>query len=164
MTVLRQYLRQGVHSLIVLATDGGANDGKGVEVTGTSDGSINVTLVGGAVGGQTVKIAVGTHVGSSALEKRHIVSNAACTLRSAKAINSGMADLYLFVIDAAALPGDGATPSRIPIPVPAGSVNGDVWQGGTALSNGCVLALSSTLATLTLVASDVGWFDAEINT
>jgi hypothetical protein len=54
LTILRQYLRLGVHSLVVLATDGGANDGKGVEITGTSDGSINVNLTGGAIGGQTV--------------------------------------------------------------------------------------------------------------
>ena len=42
-----------------------------------------------------------------------------------------------------------------------GSIGIDEWQGGTALTTGCVLALSSTLATLT-IAGAVGWFDAEV--
>ncbi len=84
-------------------------------------------------------------------------------IRSAKALNNTATDLWLYVLDAAAVPIDGTVPSRIPIPVPAGSVNGDVWPGGTTLTTGCVLALSSTLATLTLVSTANGWFDAEID-
>ncbi len=120
--------------------------------------SINVTLVGAS----SDALGPAAHVGSGALEKSHVASAVPCTLRSAKALNNSGSDLWLFVLDAAALPGDGATPSRIPIPVPSGQVNGDTWQGGTALATGCVLALSSTLATLTLVATTDGWFDVEI--
>jgi hypothetical protein len=46
-TVLRSVLTQWAKTAIVLCTDGGANDGKGVEVTGTSDGAVNVNLAGG---------------------------------------------------------------------------------------------------------------------
>ncbi len=35
------------HALTILATDGGTNDGNGVEVTGTSAGAVNVNIVGG---------------------------------------------------------------------------------------------------------------------
>lgn len=34
---------------IILATDGGANDGKAVEVTGTSDGAVNINLASGSL-------------------------------------------------------------------------------------------------------------------
>lgn len=120
-------------------------------------------MVDDATGGLLVRDVPSTHVGSSALEKSHVVSAIPCRLRSAKALNNTGSDLWLYVLDATALPGDGATPSRIPIPVPAGEVNGDVWPGGTTLATGCVLALSSTLATLTIVSTSDGWFDAEID-
>jgi hypothetical protein len=108
------------------------------------------------------RLGPGTHVGSSALEKSHVISNAACTLRSAKVINTG-ADAWLMVFDAASLPTNGTAPDRTPVLVQASSTDGDTWQGGTALDTGCVLALSSTVDQLTLVASDVAWFDAEID-
>lgn len=104
---------------------------------------------------------VDTRVGSAALEASHIISASACTLRSAKAYNSSGGTLYLQVFNAASLPANGTAPARTPIPVLAGDVNGDAWEGGTRLSTGCVLALSSTIATLT-VAGAVGWFDAEV--
>ncbi len=109
-----------------------------------------------------VRLAVGTHVSSEALGKSLVVSDRPKVLLSAKALNSSGADAWLFILDATELPANGATPSRIPIPVPAGSVNGDVWQGGTVMANGVVLAMSSTLATLTLIAGDTAWFDAEV--
>lgn len=51
-TLLRSVLSQMAKTLVVIATDGGANDGKGVEVTGTSDGAVNVNLTGssGSIG------------------------------------------------------------------------------------------------------------------
>lgn len=106
-------------------------------------------------------VASTTHVGSSALEASHVVATAARSLYRAACLNSSGVDLWLFVLDATILPADGAVPSRTPIPCPAGSIGIDEWQGGTALTTGCVLALSSTLATLT-IAGAVGWFDAEV--
>jgi hypothetical protein len=119
------------------------------------DGSFNVTVVG-------EKLSPGTHIGSSSLEKSHVISASPCALRSAKALNSSGSDMWLHVFDAASLPSNGTVPSRTPIPVSAGSVNGDTWAGGTLLATGCVLALSSTLSTLTLISTSDGWFDAEV--
>ena len=102
------------------------------------------------------------HVGSGSLETYNIVSSAACTLRSIKALNNSGSTLYLHTFDANSLPIDGTPPDRTPIPIGAGSVNGDQWEGGTVMFNGCVAALSSTLATLTIIVSNDAWFDAEV--
>jgi hypothetical protein len=98
---------------------------------------------------------------SSALEASHVLSAAPCKVRSVKAINTGVTTAYLMLFDAAALPADGTAPSRCPIPIAAGDVNGDTWEGSTAFATGCVAALSSTVATLTVTGA-VGWFDAEV--
>lgn len=52
-TLLRTFLSMAKESLVILCTDGGANDGKGVEVTGTTDGAINVNVTGSS-GSSTV--------------------------------------------------------------------------------------------------------------
>lgn len=120
-------------------------------------GGVRVTLTSG----QIALLGPGTNAHSSAYEKSKVVSAVACTLRSAKAINKSGSDAWLMIFDAAALPANGTLPSRTPVLVPAGSTNGDVWQGGTSLATGCVLALSSTVDDLTLIAGDDGFFDAE---
>jgi hypothetical protein len=105
----------------------------------------------------------GTHVGSAALEKSHVISTAPCAVRYVKALNSGAGAAWLHVFDLAALPSNGTAPDRTPIPVAAGSVNGDTWgDRGTPFAVGCVVALSSTLDTLTLIAGSEAWFDAEV--
>ncbi len=102
------------------------------------------------------------HVGSSALEKSHVIKATPGTLRSVKALNTSGATLYLHVFDLTALPANGTAPDRTPIPIAAGDVNGDSWPGGTTMAIGCVAALSSTIATLTLASTSCGWFDAEV--
>ena len=47
-----------------------------------------------------------------------------------------------------------------PILVAAGTSNGDEFRSGLTMATGCVLALSSTVASLTLVGSNVGLFAA----
>lgn len=106
----------------------------------------------------------GPHTGASsaALGKSLVVMSAPGTLYRALATNTGGSDAYLFVLDATSLPVDGALPAAgtAPILVPAGSVNGDEYPSGLTMSVGCVLALSTTVASLTLVGSDVGLFSA----
>ncbi len=109
------------------------------------------------------RLSPGTHVGSSAREKSHIVSAAPCVLRSAKVGSNHTVDLWLMIFDAVSNPGNGTAPNRAAVLVEAGTSNGDKWEGGTTLAVGCFVALSSTSDTLTLVGSDVGWFDAEIS-
>jgi hypothetical protein len=104
----------------------------------------------------------GTNVHSVALETNHVISAAACKVKSIKALNNSGANLWLHVFDAAALPANGTVPSRCPIPVLAGQVNGDSWPGSTGFTVGCVAALSSTLSTLTVIVAADGWFDAEV--
>lgn len=96
--------------------------------------------------------------------KSMVVSTAPCVLRRATATNDSDAAMWLMVFDLAALPVNGTAPDRTPIPIAAGSINGDDWAaaGGTQFVNGCVVALSSTVATLTLIATDEGFFDSEI--
>jgi hypothetical protein len=108
-------------------------------------------------------ITPGRNTHSAAYEKSLIVSTAPCVVRRATAVNKSVSAVWLFICDSATLPANGTVPTRTPIPVAAGSVNGDDWYGaGSRFANGCTLALSSTLATLTLIAGDDGWFDSEI--
>lgn len=111
---------------------------------------------------ETASVVPTTNVSSSAYEKSHVVSNAPCTLVSWGVTNKGVSDLWLLVFDATALPANGTVPSRRPIPVPAGYPGGDERARGTSLAVGCVLALSTTSSSLTLVGTDDGWFDAEV--
>jgi hypothetical protein len=56
----------------------------------------------------------------------------------------------------------GAVPLVSPVTVAAGTNNGNDWRPeGVSFAIGCVLALSSTLDTLTVVGSDVGRFFVE---
>lgn len=121
----------------------------------------NSALPSGAATSALQSAAPLTNIHSPALEASHVLSATPCKVRSVKAINTGAAPLYLMLFDAAALPANGTAPSRVPIPIAAGDVNGDTWEGSTAFATGCVAALSSTVATLT-VAGAVGWFDAEV--
>lgn len=127
-----------------------------------ADGSPDMAQSDGS-GGLVMSQSPATFVGSSALEKSHVASATPCNLRSAKALNTSASTVYMMVFDSATLPANGTAPSRIPIPIASGDVNGDVWQGGTIMSTGCVVALSSTLSTLTLVATSCGWFDCEVS-
>ena len=106
----------------------------------------------------------GPHTGASsaALEKSLVVMSAPGTLYRALVTNTDTSDNYLFVLNAASLPANGALPApgTVPILVPAGTSNGDEFPGGLTMSTGCVLALSTTVASLTLVGSDVGLFSA----
>ena len=112
----------------------------------------------------TLKTNSGPHAGvsSSTAEKSKVVLATTGTIYRALVTNTGVADAYLFILDAASLPADGALPAAgtVPILVSAGSSNGDEFPGGLTVSTGCVLALSSTVASLTLVASNVGLFSA----
>jgi len=112
----------------------------------------------------TLKTNSGPHSGvsSSAAEKSHVILAAPGVLYRALATNTGVADAYLFILDATSLPADGALPApgTVPILVAAGSSNGDEFRSGLTMGAGCVLALSSTVASLTLVGSNVGLFAA----
>jgi hypothetical protein len=153
----------GLTCVLLCAADGTVLASVPISLTALPDtAGGDLAAAHAALASLLVRASPGTRVGSSALEQSHVVSGSACTLRSAKALNNTASDLWLYILDAATLPSNGAAPSRTPIPVPAGSVNGDTWAGGTSLATGCVLALSSTLATLTLVSTANGWFDAEI--
>lgn len=148
-----------------------------VAVTSGTSNALRVTELGIPLGGSMSAEALATettlaaakamldaatHVGSSALEKSHVIKATPGTLRSVKALNTSGATLYLHVFDLTALPANGTAPDRTPIPIAAGDVNGDSWPGGTTMAVGCVAALSSTIATLTLAATSCGWFDAEV--
>ena len=106
----------------------------------------------------------GPHVGvsSASAEKSHVIMAATGTLYRALVTNTGVADAYLFVLDATSLPANGALPAAgtVPILVAAGTSNGDEFSGGLTMATGCVLALSSTVASLTLIGSNVGLFSA----
>ncbi len=124
-----------------------------------SQGRAHVVVEEGTI---DVTPATTTHVGSVAPEKSFVVSAVPCTLVQATVINNSGVDVWLHIFDLAALPIDGTAPDRTPIPVGAADVNGIEWTRGTVMAVGCVVALSSTLATLTLIAGDDGWFDAEV--
>ena len=112
----------------------------------------------------TLKTNSGPHSGvsSSTAEKSHVILAAPGVLYRALATNTGVADAYLFILDATSLPADGALPApgTVPILVSAGTSNGDEVRSGLTMATGCVLALSSTVASLTLVGSNVGLFSA----
>lgn len=101
-------------------------------------------------------------ISSPALSKSLVVLATHGTLFRALVTNTSVSDLYLFILDAASLPLDGALPApgTVPIFVAAGASNGDEFPDGLSLSTGCVLALSTTNGSLTLVSSDVGLFSA----
>ena len=101
-------------------------------------------------------------VSSSAAEKSHVILAAPGTLYRALCTNTGVADAYLFVLDATSLPANGSLPApgTVPILVAAGTSNGDQFPGGLTMGTGCTLALSTTVASLTLVGSNVGLFAA----
>ena len=103
-----------------------------------------------------------TGVSSAAAEKSKVVLAAPGTLYRALVTNTGVADAYLFVLDATSLPANGALPAAgtVPILVAAGTSNGDEFPGGLTMATGCVLALSTTVASLTLIGSNVGLFSA----
>ena len=127
--------------------------GKLVEVLVTEAGAV---VTNGGAGGEH------TSVNSGALGKSHIFADAACRLRAVRATNAGVADAWLQVFDAVALPNAGTMPDRCPVLVPAGLSNGDEYTDGTPLTNGCVVALSTTRDTLTLIGGDVARFFAEV--
>jgi len=112
----------------------------------------------------TLKTNSGPHSGvsSSTAEKSHVILAAPGVLYRALATNTGASDAYLFVLDATSLPADGALPApgTVPILVAAGTSNGDEFRSGLTMATGCVLALSTTVASLTLVGSNVGLFAA----
>lgn len=71
--------------------------------------------------------------------------------------NHASADRYLQVFDAAALPDDG-TAAVMTVKVPAGST-GALDFRGRPMTNGIVVACSTTAATLTITGSDEAQFD-----
>lgn len=99
---------------------------------------------------------------SDGLKASFVASAAPCILKRATVTNTSAGTLYLHIFDASSLPGVGAVPITTPVAVAAGSSNGDDWRPeGLRLEEGCVVALSSTLDTLTIVGSDVGRFFVE---
>ena len=101
-------------------------------------------------------------VRSTSLAASYVASDVACIVRRATVTNTSGGTLYLHVFDASSLPSVGAIPLTSPITVAAGTNNGNDWRPeGVRFSLGCVLALSSTLDTLTIVGSDVGRFFVE---
>lgn len=101
-------------------------------------------------------------VRSVALAASYVASAVPCVLRRATVTNTSGGTLYLHVFDATSLPSVGAVPLVSPVTVAAGTNNGNDWRPeGIAFALGCVLALSSTLDTLTIVGSDVGRFFVE---
>ena len=105
----------------------------------------------------------GRNVHSDGYVRSMVVTASPCVVRRATCVNKSASAAWLWICDSATLPEDGTAPTRTPIPVAAGSVNGDDWFGqGSRFENGCVLALSSTLATLTIIVADDAFFDSEI--
>jgi hypothetical protein len=168
-TVLRTVLTQWAKTAIVLCTDGGANDGKGVEVTGTSDGSVNVNLTGGAVGGQTVaqgdpnaggaaawwaQIRPSTPYSSAALEPSAVLKNAAGTFRSLTVMLDATAPTGTYYAQlgtaSATIPANGAVTLLRP-PQTINHINGtadyaifDEGDSGITFTVGCWACISST--------------------
>jgi len=101
-------------------------------------------------------------VRSDTLGNHWTASEVPCVVSRATATNTSGGALYLHLFDAAALPDDGAVPLTSPITIAAGSNNGNDWRpNGIRCQVGCVLALSSTLDTLTLAGPGVGRFFVE---
>ena len=101
-------------------------------------------------------------VRTAALGKSYVASEVPCVVRRATVTNTSGGTLYLHVFDAIALPDPGAVPLTSPTTVAAGTNNGNDWRPeGVKFTNGCVLALSSTLDTLTIVGSAAGRFFVE---
>lgn len=103
-----------------------------------------------------------TPVSSPALATHYVISDVTCVVMRAVVTNTSAGTLYLHVFDRATVPDDGAVPTTPPIPVAAGTPNGDDWRPqGLRMLNGCTCVLSTTLDTLTRVGSNVGRFFVE---
>lgn len=101
-------------------------------------------------------------VSSPALAASWVASAVPCVVHRATVTNTSGGTLYLHVFDAKELPGVGTAPTTTPVTVAAGTANGNDWRpNGLRFLEGCVVALSSTLDTLTIVGSAVGRFYVE---
>lgn len=97
---------------------------------------------------------------SGALAKSAVLCTQKQSVKRVGADNTGAAIAYLMLFDATTLPANGTVPEferAIPIGQAGELVFGDA---GEVFSTGLVAALSSTAASLTLVATAVGWFQA----
>lgn len=177
-TVQRTNLTESPKSVVILATDGGANDGKGVEATGTSDGSINVNLTGGAVGGQTVaqgnqnaggatswwvQVRPSTPYSSAALEASAVLKASAGTFRSLTVMLDASAPDGAYYAQlgtaSATVPADGAVTLLRP-PQTINHTNGvadfavfNEGDAGIAFTVGCWACISTTQFTKTAAGS-----------
>lgn len=99
---------------------------------------------------------------SAALAASWVASAVPCVVHRATVTNTSGGTLYLHVFDAKTLPDDGTAPTTTPVTVSAGTANGNDWRPqGLRFLEGCVVALSSTLDTLTIAGSAVGRFYVE---
>lgn len=91
--------------------------------------------------------------------KHLVVSKGPTHLVSFHATNLAAGDRYLLMFDLPDLPANGARPKRA---YKIGTEQTYEWDTphGRYLGNGCVLAFSSTLATLTIVTADDALLDA----
>ena len=97
---------------------------------------------------------------SGVLAKSAVLCSQKAVVKRVSVDNTGGSAAYLMLFDAAALPANGAEPAfeRSVATVSLGEIS--FGEAGENFTSGLVAALSSTPAVLTLVGTDVGWFQA----
>lgn len=97
---------------------------------------------------------------SQQTEASRVVKAGAGSLFGFSGYNNGAAAIWVHVFDTAQVPANGAVPVTVVSVAGNGEFSADWGLWGRAFQAGCVLAGSSTLASLTLVGA-VCWFDAQ---
>jgi len=137
------------------AATGAAVAGSPVYVAGIDGGGLVRPLLVSAAGNGQVSAAKGTTVSSSAAEASHVISASACLVAKIRGYNGNAGVRYFQGHNASSLPGNGAVPSVVSeqaTSAHAQEVNFAIPTN--RFSTGCVVATSSTGATLTIGAAD----------
>lgn len=169
---LRSMMAQAAKFMMVLATDGGVNDGKGVDVAGTSDGSINVNITGGAVGGQVVTLPPSTPYSSAALEASAVLKGSAGTFRSLTVMLDATAPTGTYYAQlgtaSATVPVDGVVTLLRP-PQTINHINGvadfavfNEGDAGISFTVGCWACVSTTQFTKTVIGGNYATFAGSV--
>lgn len=138
-------------------------EGQTEELQVDQKGRLRVAVEAATVSLETDRAEPGTRYMSAALERQATAKATAGVLREITvALDGGAPQRYLQLFDRAAALAGGETPFFRSI-VPGGGQVNAVFDGGYTLSNGLVVAVSSTLATWTDPAGDEAVFYAELD-
>lgn len=101
-------------------------------------------------------------VDSQGVAASGVLSASSATLVGLYGQNRSASTRYIFLLDAASLPADGALPCAVPIPVSAGGTFSFEPAGGIYGAAGLVWASSSTNDTLTITGVADVWATANV--